>query len=159
MKILLQQLWEQRVDWDDAVPQPIVEAWLQWRSELLNLLTKKHIPRCYFDKATQISTMQLHGFSDASERAYAAVIYLRMTDSSNNVQTSLVISKTKVAPIKRLTIPRLGTLWCLPTSPTASPRPSSVPTASQLSLCLDRQYHCPQLACWKSKKIQNLCWE
>ena len=106
VKILLQQLWEQKVNWDDPVPQPIVEAWLQWRSEL-NLLTKKHVPRCYFDKATQISTMQLHGFSDASERAYAAVIYLRMTDSSNNVQTSLVISKTKVAPIKRLTIPRL----------------------------------------------------
>ena len=45
--------------------------------------------------------MQLHGFSDASERAYGAVIYLRMTESSNDVQTSLVTSKTKVAPIKR----------------------------------------------------------
>ncbi len=52
-------------------------------------------------------SIQLHGFSDASERAYAAVIYLRMIDSSSNVQTSLVISKTKVTPIKRLTIPRL----------------------------------------------------
>jgi hypothetical protein len=106
IKILLQRLWEQKVGWDDPIPQSIVDAWLQWRSEL-HLLTHKHIPRCYFDKKSQITSIQLHGFSDASERAYAAVVYLRMTDSSDNVQTSLVISKTKVAPIKRLTIPRL----------------------------------------------------
>ena len=106
IKILLQRLWEQKVGWDDPIPQSIVDAWLQWRSEL-HLLTHKHIPRCYFDKKSQITSIQLHGFSDASERAYAAVIYLRMTDSSDNVQTSLVISKTKVAPIQRLTIPRL----------------------------------------------------
>ena len=51
--------------------------------------------------------MQLHGFSDASEEAYSGVVYLRMVDSLQCVYTSLVMSKTKVAPIKRLTIPRL----------------------------------------------------
>ena len=51
--------------------------------------------------------MQLHGFSDASESAYAGVVYLRMTDRVGTVHVSLVASKTKVAPIKRLTIPRL----------------------------------------------------
>ena len=51
--------------------------------------------------------MEIHGFSDASEAAYAAVVYLRITDESGNVRASLVMSKTKVAPIKRLTIPRL----------------------------------------------------
>jgi hypothetical protein len=50
---------------------------------------------------------QLHGFCDASEDAYAGVIYLQSTDSDGNVHISLVITKTKVAPIKRLTtIPR-----------------------------------------------------
>ena len=39
--------------------------------------------------------------------AYAGVIYLRSIDSDGNVRTSLVIAKTKVAPIKRQTIPRL----------------------------------------------------
>ena len=106
VKMLLQQLWEQKVDWDDAVPQSIVDAWSQWRSEL-QLLTNKHIPRCYFDKKSRIASLELHGFSDASERAYAAVIYLRMTNTVGEIQTSLVIAKTKVAPIKRLTIPRL----------------------------------------------------
>ena len=105
LKMLLQQLWEQ-VDWDDAVPQSIIDAWSQWRSEL-QLLTNKHIPRFYFDKKSRIASLELHGFSDASERTYAAVIYLRMTNTVGEIQTSLVIAKTKVAPIKRLTIPRL----------------------------------------------------
>ena len=55
----------------------------------------------------QIVSTQLHGFSDASESAYAGVVYLRMIDSDGNVHISLVASKTKVAPLKRLTIPRL----------------------------------------------------
>ena len=51
--------------------------------------------------------MSLLGFSDASEEAYAGVVYLRMVDGQNAVYVALVLSNTKVAPIKRLTIPRL----------------------------------------------------
>ena len=106
MKILFQQLWEMKVDWDDTVPDAIREAWLRWRSEL-NLLSTKYILRCYFEKTSRFSTFELHGFSDASEQAYAAVVYLRMVCTHGDVQVSLITSKTKVAPIKKLTIPRL----------------------------------------------------
>ena len=51
--------------------------------------------------------MQLHGFSDASQDAYAGVVYLRMQDADGGVHVALVSSKTKVAPIKHLSIPRL----------------------------------------------------
>ena len=88
------------------MPQTIREAWLQWRCEL-SLLADKPIPRCYFPKNVQVTSFQLHGFCDASELAYAGVVYLRMVDSDENVHVSLLTSKTKVAPIKRLTIPRL----------------------------------------------------
>lgn len=88
------------------VPQPILDEWLQWRSELPQI-TEMSIPRCYYPKSAQIQSFQLHGFSDASELAYAGVVYLRMTDTNGRVLTSLVCSKTKVAPIKRLTLPRL----------------------------------------------------
>ena len=54
-----------------------------------------------------IKTTQLHGFSDASENAYAAIVYFRLMDTSGNINISLVNSKMKVASIKRLTIPRL----------------------------------------------------
>ena len=106
MKILLQRIWESKVDWDDPVPDDIHEVWQQWRNELPTLATM-HIPRCYSPAEATIVSMQLHGFSDASEEAYAGVVYLRMVDSIGQVHTSLVFSKTKVSPIKRLSIPRL----------------------------------------------------
>ena len=74
-KILLQRVWEHRIDWDDKVPLPIHNDWLQWRTEL-HLLSEKSIPRSYFDKCTRVTSFELHGFSDASENAYAAVVYL-----------------------------------------------------------------------------------
>ena len=106
VKILLQRVWETKVDWDDPVPPLIQEEWNLWRSQLPSL-REVHIPRCYFPKQAQIESFQIHGFSDASENAYAAVVYFRMEDREGAVYTSLIASKTKVAPIKRLTIPRL----------------------------------------------------
>lgn len=104
-KILLQHCWEQKLNWDDPLPSAIQDAWYNWCSEL-HLLAEKRIPR-YFDKSSQITSLELHGFCDASEHAYAAVVYLRTTNSLGNTQVTLVTSKTKVAPIKWLTIPRL----------------------------------------------------
>ena len=106
MKILLQRLWGRKLNWDEPVPQDICNSWIRWRSELMSLATKS-IPRCYFPKAVQVSSTELHGFSDASEDAYSGVVYLRFVDSQGCVHVSLVISKTRVAPIKRLSIPRL----------------------------------------------------
>lgn len=101
----MQELWERRIDWDEAVPDDVWEIWWRWRSEL-PLLSDKHLLRCYFPKGVQKS-VQLHGFCDASETAFAAVVYLRVEDIRDFVNTSLVMSKTRVAPLKRLTIPRL----------------------------------------------------
>ena len=106
IKILLQRIWELKTGWDDPIPPTIKGVWLQWKTELA-LLSEKHIPRCYYPKRARLELVELHGFSDASEEAYAAVIYLRMIDAEQQVHTSLITSKTKVAPIKRLTIPRL----------------------------------------------------
>ena len=106
MKILLQRVWELGINWDDAVPDAILDVWSKWRSELPSL-SVKGIPCCYTPKGSNIVSTQLHGFCDASEDAYGGVVYLRLTDSKGEVHTSLVMSKTKVSPIKRLTIPRL----------------------------------------------------
>ena len=88
------------------MPEPILEQWSKWRLELPMLSTCR-IPRCYHPKSVAIASIQLHGFSDASEKAYSGVVYLRMVDTNGVVHTSLVTSKTCVAPIKPLTIPRL----------------------------------------------------
>ena len=102
MKILFQQLWEEQLDWDDEAPEHFRQKHVIWRTELPLLATIK-LPRCYYTAEPAITT-QLQGFSDASEAAYSAVIYVRATyDNSRR----LVMSKTKVAPVKTLSIPRL----------------------------------------------------
>lgn len=50
--------------------------------------------------------MQIHGFADASERAYGVAFYVR-AENDNIIRTNLVFSKTRVAPIKRFTVPKL----------------------------------------------------
>ena len=77
-----------------------------WRLQLKYLL-QVHISRCYFPKQTQIISFQIHGLSDASGSAYAGVVYFRMIDHDEAVYMSLITSKAKVTPIKRLTIPQL----------------------------------------------------
>lgn len=50
---------------------------------------------------------QLHEFSDASQNAYCACVYLRTVSVDSTIYTQLVSAKTKVAPLKSVTIPRL----------------------------------------------------
>ena len=105
-KILLQKIWEREINWDELVPLDLLDTWHRWRSEL-RLLSDKHIPRCYCSKSIRGCRTELHGFSDASEEAYSCVVYLRTQDPDDNIEVSIVMSKTRVAPLKRLTIPRL----------------------------------------------------
>ncbi|XP_063981496.1 uncharacterized protein LOC135164771 [Diachasmimorpha longicaudata] len=102
-KILLQALWIEKLGWDDPVSPTTAHRWRQFRDEL-NQLSEVTVPRWLgllkgFD-------VEVHGFSDASQVAMAAVIYLKVPHLPGNGIT-LVCSKTKVAPLKRLTIPRL----------------------------------------------------
>ena len=60
-----------------------------------------------FPREVEGSSKQLHGFGDASESAYAEVVYLRAVHQNGLVHVSLIMAKTNVAPIKRLTMPRL----------------------------------------------------
>ena len=103
MKVLLQQLLEAKIDWDDSVPDIVKGAWIKWNTEL-QLLSSCHIPHYLFPKNFTAHNIQLHGFSDASEEEYGGVVYIRGEDSNGNTHVQLIAAKTKVAPLKRLTI-------------------------------------------------------
>ena len=105
MKMLLQDLWQLKVGWDDQLPQYYLEEHIRWRKEL-PLLSDIRLPRSYFLQ-DEILTVQLHGFSDASERAYGAVIYIRATYVNSSPTCRLVTAKSRVAPLKQRTIPEL----------------------------------------------------
>ena len=106
-KRLLQQLCKDKVGWDEEIPQEVLDAWERWLNDLPKLV-KISVPRCFkpsYD--AQLRCIQLHHFADASFDGYGVVSYLRFTDTENRVHCSLVMGKSRVAPIKPTTIPRL----------------------------------------------------
>lgn len=104
LKHLIQHLWFIGVGWDEAPSAEFCNKWYAFRREAPELV-KLALPRRILVE-NSVRT-ELHGFSDASEAGYAAVIYLRQIDANSVVSTSLICSKSKVAPLKRLSIPRL----------------------------------------------------
>nr|XP_034194844.1 uncharacterized protein LOC117611069 [Osmia lignaria] len=103
-KLLIQELWLQELSWDDILPLHITQQWLRIREDLTSL-AKLSIPRWF--NTTTTSTVELHGFANASVLAMAAVVYLVVHAPSTGTQVLLICSKTRVTPFKRLTIPRL----------------------------------------------------
>ena len=106
MKILYQKLWLEKVDWDEAVPPDLQAEHALWKQQL-HTLNSRQVPRCYYRTDATPITIELHGFSDASERAYSVVVYARSTYVEHPPLVTLVSAKTKVAPLKTLSIPRL----------------------------------------------------
>ena len=104
--ILLQQLWERKIDWDERIPDELTKTWDVWKDEL-TMLTQHPIPRRLAQFSEPVISRQLHGFCDASTVAYGGVIYLLLLHTDTSVSVSLVTSKTRVAPLSGLTIPRL----------------------------------------------------
>ncbi|XP_062714172.1 uncharacterized protein LOC134290955 [Aedes albopictus] len=106
-KMLVQDVWRTNTAWDEKIPDEIFPTWQRWVQSLREL-TQFRIDRCYFPGYTPkaLETLELHVFVDASVSAYAAVAYFRIVDRGT-VRCSLVSSKTKVAPIKQLSVPRL----------------------------------------------------
>lgn len=102
-KIIVQETWSADVDWDEPIPEDLAMRWFRWQDELKSIESLR-IPRCYLVMAPE--ELELHTFVDASQSAYAAVCYFR-TRSKGSAIVSFVCAKTRVAPKKILTIPRL----------------------------------------------------
>lgn len=103
-KILTQQLWLLPIGWDDKVPANIDMEWHKFRNQLSEC-DKIKIPR-WIQYSSRSQHTIMHGFADASEEAYAAVIYL-CVEIDNKIHVSFITAKTKVAPLKKITIPHL----------------------------------------------------
>ncbi|XP_078364199.1 uncharacterized protein LOC144648546 [Oculina patagonica] len=108
-KILFQELWRRGLEWDDPLDSDIKREWSSWKSELLQL-KKVAIPRWFGTSVTSESTVELHGFGDASPKAYGAAVYIRVIDKLGQASSQLVMSKSRVAPIKEVSLPRLELL-------------------------------------------------
>lgn len=103
-KIIMQELWLLGLDWDEQVPPSMLERWSTYRDGL-SALQNIRIPRWL--QVSSSTTITLHGFCDASEKAIAAVVYLVATSEFGTTTSTLVTAKTRVAPVKTISIPRL----------------------------------------------------
>ncbi|CAG7632968.1 unnamed protein product [Allacma fusca] len=87
-KIMLQSLWKIKLDWDEIVPDSAIKEWWGFQSQL-KALEKVKIPRCYLNSANQ--PFEIHGFCDASQAAYAAVVYYRSLEPE--VKVTIIAAK------------------------------------------------------------------
>ena len=105
-KILLQDIWRLKTDWDDPLPLEVLSRWRRW-TVALPTLEHLSVRRNHLTKPqSSYRSLQLHAFSDASKDGFGAVVYLRAEDDSC-VDVSLVMAKARVAPIHQQTIPKL----------------------------------------------------
>ena len=108
-KVLFQELCQDKLGWDDPIPDCKAVRWEEWICELNEVKTLT-VPRCvYNENEGELVSCQLHGFGDASMKAYCAVVYL-VYETTKGIYSKLFCSKTRVAPLKNLTIPRLELL-------------------------------------------------
>ncbi|XP_076392699.1 uncharacterized protein LOC143265299 [Megachile rotundata] len=103
-KLLMQELWQLNIGWDVSLPQEIHTRWCSFRTELRDI-SFLAIPRRVLVNSNEY--LELHGFSDASEKAYGAAIYLRARTGNTTWGCRLLCAKTRVAPLKTISLPRL----------------------------------------------------
>lgn len=105
-KILQQNIWREKLGWDDVLPGQLMEEWKQYETNVRALQDIK-VPRWLGIKSS--TPVELHIFADASELAMGTCAYL-VVRGADECTVNLVTSRSRVAPIKRVTIPRLE-LW------------------------------------------------
>ncbi|XP_053687025.1 uncharacterized protein LOC128736564 [Sabethes cyaneus] len=111
-KIFVQDLWKQKNDWDEVLPDKFQSFWTEYRRNI-SALESLSVPR-WTNFSNNLKAVELHGFCDASEAAYGACLYLRCELDDGSVTVRLITSKSRVAPLedlsrkkKKLSIPRL----------------------------------------------------
>ena len=105
-KVLFQELCMKKLGWDEEIPLEQQERWKKLVSDL-NSVGEITLPRCLYKIGPDtVKNRFLHGLTDASKRVYCALVHL-VYETEEGTFSTLVCAKTRVAPLKELTIPRL----------------------------------------------------
>lgn len=106
-KILMQDIWRlpKGIDWDSKLPDHIVDQWAPIFNELTSQIPIQ-VPR-WLKFSNNNEKIEIHAFCDASMLSYACCVYMRIIHSNGTVSCNLIAAKTKVSPVKAITIPRL----------------------------------------------------
>lgn len=110
-KMIFQKLWEANLGWDDEVSSLVRQEWSQWLSECSGIESIK-VPRYIYSSPSSTEKL-VYCFCDASPRAYGAVVYIREFCDGQLLSSNLLVSKSRLAPVKQLTLPRLELMAAL----------------------------------------------
>ena len=111
LKILMQNIHKQKLGWDEELTCELKEVWDRSLLEIEEMGCVE-VDR-YFgivDSESLVVRRELHGFSDASAEGYGTCVYVRSIYESGEISVKLLASKSRVAPLKTETIPRLELL-------------------------------------------------
>lgn len=104
-KVFIQTLWRSNLGWDETLPQALIQQWKTFDEDLRGV-SEFSIPR-WLGTSSSSQGLELHGFSDASQDALGAVLYVRSISNFADATVTLLVAKSKVAPLKKQTISRL----------------------------------------------------
>ena len=105
-RIILQKVRSTGLPWDEPLPECFITKWNKWASRLRNIETLR-IPRCLKNRSDVPLSRTLHCFCDASTDGYGTVVHLRTEYPSGSVDVTFVVGKSRVAPVKFVSIHRL----------------------------------------------------
>ncbi|XP_061710281.1 uncharacterized protein LOC133520037 [Cydia pomonella] len=110
-KLILQSLWAKNISWEGQLPEDIEAQWNNFAKQIPEIVEIRIPRRIICDFYVKV---ELHAFSDASNKAYASCIYLRSISNTGQVSVHLALAKSKIAPLKqKLSTPRLELLGAL----------------------------------------------
>ncbi|XP_062711164.1 uncharacterized protein LOC134289403 [Aedes albopictus] len=144
LKVLLQKVWRSGVQWDEEITDDAFTKWQHWL-KLLPQVEQVRVPRCYRSLILNPEDeAELHIFADASEGGMSAVAFLRFV-KNQTIECRIVAAKTRVAPLKFVSIPRLELQAAVVGARLAHT------IADALSLKISRKYY------WTDSR-DVLCW-
>jgi len=103
-RLVIQDLTRMKLGWDETPPDHQLSQWREWRTGL-EMIRHFSIKRCVRPQGAV--ECQLHHFSDASQFAYGTVTYFRVVNQDGSIDCTLIMSKSRLAPLKTMSIPRL----------------------------------------------------
>ncbi|XP_035224931.1 uncharacterized protein LOC118197521 [Stegodyphus dumicola] len=137
-KLLIQKTWLLKIGWDTNIPEDLGKEFYSWIDDL-SLLSSIRIPRALDINGNE--SLSLHTFCDASKQAYGCVIYLRK-ETSENVSVYFLLAKSRVSPLRKMTINRLELLFLLYRSQTRSSCFTNTQIRQRSKELLDRFEYC-----------------
>ena len=146
VKNIFQMLCLDKNEWDSVISGDLLMVWNQFLSdlEIINSLRVKRFS--FVEVKEEINSITMHGFCDSSLKVYCAVVYIQIK-TSIGIRVCFLAAKTKVAPLKGITIPRLELLGCALLSDLIQ----QIDSAIMKRLLIDKKI------CWTDSEVA-LCW-